>query len=317
MKFLDFAFMGKQKNILIYLLVFVGLFIFLMGAVDPLVTWGISLFEEAPPPVTLDKLSALENQAGGGSKYDRFVMLFSFFVAILVAFYIIPFIHKRKFITFNTGRRKFSFKRYFVGVLVALVVYYGGFSIEYFFTDHNYVYNFDLKGLLMGLPIALLMIPIQTYSEEFFFRGYLTQGVTTATKNTLAAILLPSVVFAVMHGINPEVSKYGIVNVVGSIFVTGLTYSIISILDDGIELSSGMHAFNNISAMLFIGTETSVLGDTKPIFTTDSVGDYVMLITIVQSAAMILILYFIFKWKDLSKLVHHYSKEEIESINIS
>ncbi|MFV0505558.1 MAG: lysostaphin resistance A-like protein [Bacteroidales bacterium] len=302
-RFTDFAFTGKCKNTLLYFAVFVGIFMVLMQIFCILIALTINRLSTDNIPLSISNLAQIIFKNGIIASIIAFVPTF------LATYFIIPKIHKRKFLSFNTIRRKFSFKRYFIAMLVATVVYSTSFCIEYFFTDSDYVYNFEPASFYRAIPIALLMLPIQSYIEEFFFRSYLLQGIALGTKSILASVLLSATTFAILHSLNPEVLKYGAVNVIGSIFIIGLAYTIITVLDGGIELSSGLHAFNNISASLFVGMETNVLG-AKPLFTTNTINENLMLPgTILQTGILFFILYLIFRWKNFSNLRYRYSSE--------
>ncbi|MFV0346860.1 MAG: lysostaphin resistance A-like protein [Bacteroidales bacterium] len=308
-RFTDFAFTGKCRNTLIYFGVFVGIFMLLMGVYSIVITMIINAFSAPTAPLTFESLQS------PASNNVMLASVISFIPTFITMWFVIPIIHKRKFLTFNSVRRKFSFKRYFIAIFVIAIIYAISFCIEYYFTDHDYVYNFDKSSFLKALPIALLILPIQTYVEEFFFRAYLLQGVASGTKNILVSILITSSIFALLHSFNPEVSEYGALNVIGSIFIMGLGYTLITVLDGGVEISSGLHAFNNISACLFVGMETNALG-AKPLFTTNTVSESMMLPgAIIQTVVIILILFLIFRWKNFSDLTHKYSNEEIESIS--
>lgn len=311
-RFTDFAFTGRCRNTLVYFAIFIGIFMLLMSLFSFIIAIVISLLSPSSTPMNVDNV---EQIAGTISRYAIIASIIAFIPSFLATWFILPRVHKRRFITFNTVRRNFSFKRYFTAIFVVALVYTASFCIEYFFTDHDYVFNFDPNSFYKALPIALLILPIQTYLEEFFFRAYLLQGVASGTKNVLASILVTSTIFALLHSVNPEVSKYGAINVIGSIFIMGLGYTIITVLDGGVELSSGLHAFNNISACLFVGMETNVLG-AKPLFTSNTISESMMLPgAIIQTCIIILILFLIFRWKNFSDLTHKYSNEEIESIS--
>ncbi|MFO3797566.1 MAG: CPBP family intramembrane glutamic endopeptidase, partial [Anaerolineales bacterium] len=68
---------------------------------------------------------------------------------------------------------------------------------------------------------ALILIPVQTSTEEIFFRGYLLQAMGLKIRNLWMLLLLSGIFFALPHIFNPEVS----VNfwlVMASYFVTGV-----------------------------------------------------------------------------------------------
>jgi membrane protease YdiL (CAAX protease family) len=70
------------------------------------------------------------------------------------------------------------------------------------------VLNFKPVPFSSLLIIGTLLIPIQTSTEEYIFRGYLMQG--WEFRNTNGSLLMTSIIFGSVHFGNPEVSKLGI-----------------------------------------------------------------------------------------------------------
>jgi hypothetical protein len=60
---------------------------------------------------------------------------------------------------------------------------------------------------LIFLPVALVLTPLQASVEEFFFRGYLMQGIALKTRNAIIPIVLSSFLFMLPHLLNPEVKS--------------------------------------------------------------------------------------------------------------
>jgi hypothetical protein len=100
------------------------------------------------------------------------------------------------------------------------------------------------------------MIPIQTSVEELVFRGYLMQGFANLLYNKWFPLVMTSIIFGVMHIANPEVQKLGYITMVYYIG-TGLFLGIITLMDDGMELSLGFHAANNLVGALLVTTDWS------------------------------------------------------------
>ena len=73
------------------------------------------------------------------------------------------------------------------------------------------------------------------------------QGLALWIKNKWAPLIIMSVVFGLLHGLNPEIEKLGYIALVFYIG-TGFFFGIVTLMDDGIELAMGMHAVNNILA---------------------------------------------------------------------
>lgn len=144
---------------------------------------------------------------------------------------------------------------YFIWILLsALFLVY-----SYFMSPDDYEIQFSWQTFLPLLLISLFIIPLQTSYEELFFRGYLAQGVGAWTGNRIAAILIPSILFGLMHAFNPEVKEYGFWLTMPQYIGFGLIFGIAATLDDGIETAMGAHAANNTFLSLFLTAEASAL----------------------------------------------------------
>ncbi len=87
--------------------------------------------------------------------------------------------------------------------------------------------------------LALGGLAIQTFAEEFVFRGYLTQGLLAATRRTVPAALISGVLFGAMHIPN------GLPQAV-SATVFGIVLAAIAIRTGGIAFTFGLHLANNL-----------------------------------------------------------------------
>jgi membrane protease YdiL (CAAX protease family) len=160
-------------------------------------------------------------------------------------------IHQRSLNSIATSRINLDWKRicysFFLWSTVTIVIIF----MDYSFNPENFQWNFKPKQFLIMLLIALSLIPIQTSLEEFIFRGYLMQGFGSLFKNTWAPLILTSVIFGVLHIFNPEVEKLGY-NIMFYYIGTGLFLGIMTLMDDGIELSLGFHAANNLITVILV-----------------------------------------------------------------
>lgn len=115
------------------------------------------------------------------------------------------------------------------------------FLYVYFKSPENFIWNFKLIPFLILVLIGTILIPIQTSTEEYVFRGYLMQGFANLAKNKWFPLLMTSLIFGSMHWFNPEVTKMG--NIIMIYYIgTGLFLGIITLMDEGIELALGFHA---------------------------------------------------------------------------
>ncbi len=70
-------------------------------------------------------------------------------------------------------------------------------------------------------------------------------------KRNSTPLIITSVVFGLMHILNPEVEKLGYVIMVYYIG-TGLFLGIITLMNEGLELAPGFHAANNLFTALLV-----------------------------------------------------------------
>ena len=174
-------------------------------------------------------------------------LVFGFF-AILGWVYLV---HGQSITSLTTSRKSIDWKRVLFsfglwGGLTALLL-----GIDIVISPDDYVLNFKPVPFLILLIMAVVLVPLQTSFEEYLFRGHLLQGLGIMTKTRWVPLILTSVLFGIMHAANPEVGKlgYGImVYYIG----TGFFLGILTLMDEGLELSLGFHAANNLVAALLV-----------------------------------------------------------------
>lgn len=188
---------------------------------------------------------------GINSNLYLILIIFTFFGGLCFLFLGIKFIHKRKILTVLTSRDKLDWNRILFSFSVWFIIGVVVFAINYYMTPDDYVWNFKPVPFLILVLISFLLLPIQTSMEEVLFRGYLMQGFGTWFKKSFMALILTSVIFGLLHGTNPEVEKLGWITMVYYIG-TGLLLGIFALMDEGIELSLGFHAANNILAATLV-----------------------------------------------------------------
>ena len=190
------------------------------------------------------------------SNLQLLLILIPFLFSFIGFWLIIKKLHNSSLVRIATIRKKIDFNR-----IIFSFVLWGGLIIfmilfDYFIYPDDYKWNFKLKEFLIMLPIAFLLIPIQTSLEEFIFRGYLMEGFASLLGNSWMPLIFTSLIFGLLHIYNPEVDKLGhgvLIYYIG----TGLFLGVLSIMDQGIELSIGFHAANNlVTALLVTSTWT-------------------------------------------------------------
>ena len=224
-----------------------------------------------------------------------FYLLFPFLTAFIALIVCVKYIHKNSIRSYFTERKKFDVKRFFHAFFVWGIVL-TGFLIVSLYTSSELTWNFDIHSFLPLLVIAVLFIPIQTTFEEFFFRGYLFNIIKTPIKKSWLLVVFTSVIFGLMHGANPEIEVLGY-GILVYYILTGIFLGLLRLMDDGLELSMGYHAVNNLFAALIISnewqafqTEALFIDHAKPTFGWDA------LLTICCFQPLLL-LYFAKKYK--------------------
>ena len=180
--------------------------------------------------------------------------------------------------------------------------------IMYFMSPQAYIFQLNWSTFLPLLLISIFFLPIQTSLEELVFRGYALQGIGNLTKSRLIALLITSVLFGLIHGMNPEVAKYGFWTMQMYYVSAGLILGIMTIMDDSLELALGVHAATNIYGALFLSYEGSAL-QTDSIFKTTEINPILMFIFLLLMGAIFLFLCSRkYKWLSFSKILEPVDK---------
>ena len=186
------------------------------------------------------------------------IMISQFAFFLFVLFLIVKLIHNQKITSFTTSRKKIDFKRFFFafGVLGFFLIIMT--LIQFKFFPQDFVWNFKPLPFFSLVIVCFLLLPLQTSFEEYFFRGYLLQGLGIICKNKWFPLLFTSVMFGLMHIANPEIEKLGY-GFLSMYIAIGIIFGITTLMDEGLELALGMHASNNIFAALLVTSDWSAI----------------------------------------------------------
>jgi membrane protease YdiL (CAAX protease family) len=131
------------------------------------------------------------------------------------------------------------------------------FAVEYLITPDIFIWNFKLVPFTILVLISFILLPIQTSFEEILFRGYFMQGLGVLTKTRWFPLFFTSFLFGLAHISNPEIEKLGEIILIYYIG-TGFLFAMTTLMDEGLEISLGMHAANNIITAVFVTADWSV-----------------------------------------------------------
>ena len=240
------------------------------------------------PTNTNDAINLLD------SNLSLFLIMLSFVFGFLGLFLVVKYFHKQTLLEITTSRKKIDWSRVFLSFGLWSLFTIATTFVTYYCSPGELVWNFKPVPFAILFVIATLLIPIQTSTEEYIFRGYLMQGFANLAKNKWFPLVMTSVIFGSMHILNPEVEKMGYFVLVYYIG-TGLFLGILTLMDEGIELSLGFHAANNLITALLVTSDWTALR-TNSIFKDTSIPGGTMEI-IIPVLVIYPILLFIFSRK--------------------
>ena len=174
-----------------------------------------------------------------------------FLVLLILLFLFVKFLHQRSITSLTTSRPQVDWNRVLYAFVLWFVISIILLTIGIFLEPDNYVWNFKPIPFLILVLISFFIIPLQTSLEELLFRGYLMQGLGILVKNRWFPLIVTSVLFGLLHSLNPEVEKLGY-GIMVFYIGTGFLFGITTLMDEGTELALGLHAANNIVAAFFI-----------------------------------------------------------------
>ena len=315
MKYLQLASLGK-RSYLHYSLTLIGIISIFVFAGQFAYTFGMSLV--GIPNSELSHYTLAQSQELMGANLFLIITLLPFVTLFFTMLLAIKFIHKRPILSIFTARPSFDWKRFFLSFgLFGSVL---GLGLLYMsLTNSEIHWNYHADSFWMLLGISFFILPLQTTVEELLFRGYMLQGSINLFKKPIISAIVSSILFASLHMGNPEVEKLGIV-ILLYYFACGLFMALLTVLDDGLELSLGFHTINNIFGVLLLTNNWQVF-QTDALFMDTSepvVGWDLWIMVLVCFPLLLLVFHKVYKWKSWSKtlfetidLDNNVQKEEI------
>lgn len=248
----------------------------------------------------LDQSAVIEQQIKqSGKNFTFFTLLIPFLIFLVLLLLYVKFAHRQSLLTLTTSRDKIDWSRILFSFSVIAFFIIAMTLVDVYLSPEDYKFNFDLSTFIPLAILAIILVPIQTSFEEYMFRGYLMQGIGVIAKNRWAPLAITSVVFGLVHAANPEVLKLGPVIMVSYIGV-GFLLGLLTLMDEGMELSLGFHAGNNlITALLVTADWTAFQTDSILIYTGEpSVGFDILIPVFIIYPIYILIMAKKYKWKN-------------------
>ncbi|MBK5925255.1 CPBP family intramembrane metalloprotease [Rhodovulum sulfidophilum] len=229
-------------GLLVVLLVYVGVFSTMLVAAYPALGpmayfgWIMGLAAPATPGQTLFVLTSFLGMGLG----------------VLIA---TPALHYREPGSLFGPARDWA--RGFFGALKVLVPAYA-LLFGLAFATMPLEANLDPGTWARMLPLALLLILIQTGSEELLFRGYLQQQLAARFAWRAVWMGLPALIFTALH-YNPAAGMNNAIGLVG-ILAFALAAADLTERSGSLGTAMGWHFVNNVSSLLFTSVKGTITG---------------------------------------------------------
>ena len=172
-------------------------------------------------------------------------------------------VQERTLTSLHTAFTRFRWGRVAQSFAIGWIVLGGSTYLATLLGWADPAFVFDATRFVPFAIISILLLPVQSATEEIVVRGFMNKGLIRFLGNKWVAFTLTSGLFMALHLANPEAVKAaedGILPLVMSgYFFFGFAACLMVLIDDGLESAIGVHAANNTFAAIFVNYENSVL----------------------------------------------------------
>lgn len=182
----------------------------------------------------------------------------SFLFLILGIFLVTKYFFKIRFRTFLFEGKRPDFRKfaiYFLWYFMALILY---LLVDIVVHPQAFTLHFDPLPWLGVLIVTAPLILVQSAAEEILFRGYMYRMFRSLRGGAFWSIFITSLIFALIHGFNPEMLNYGIFGplyyLLGAFFLGIVVYH-----TNGLAAPIGIHFATNIFNTSIWGYGSSTL----------------------------------------------------------
>lgn len=147
------------------------------------------------------------------------VYFFSLIGTFLITWIFMKFIDREPFI--NVGfQTKNRLKDFVAGILIGGLVMAFGYLLLLSLEEIQFVkIIFDTKEILLSTSLFIMV----AFAEEVIFRGYILKNLMISF-NKYVALIVSSIIFAIAHGLNPNIDFLSLINLFLAGIILGITY---------------------------------------------------------------------------------------------
>ena len=188
------------------------------------------------------------------------VEFFSFngvlFLAVLVSFLIsLRLVHRKRF---GDVRGAWRWRDFTAGFGIWAVVLVCTTLIDFAIAPKGFHFAATQQTPTLAL-VAGLTLAVQTFTEEFVFRGYATQGLLLATRRIAPTALISGLLFGAVHIPNGTTQAV-------SATIFGIVLSVIAIRTGGLAFTFGLHLVNNLFGAVVVASSNDAFHGSPALF---------------------------------------------------
>jgi membrane protease YdiL (CAAX protease family) len=311
MKHLESAFNGKN-SFWRYLVMF-GAVLLASNTIGGIPMFIAYVNKAATNPEIIAKIDANPSDLsvlGFDPDIGLLIMLFPFLVGLLAFFLLVKPLNNRSFKQTINGTSTIRWNRFFVSAFIWIMLSSAYLFIYKGIDPSNFTLNNTSFTLIILIGISVCFIPFQAAFEEILFRGYLMQGFAVLAMNRWFPLIMTSLLFGLMHSINPEVLEFGFFTMMPQYMLFGLLFGITTLLDDGIEIALGAHTAQNVFVSIMVTNNSTVL-QAPALYEQQNIYPWVEFGgLLISSLVFLIIMKIIYKWDDITLLWEKVKKDE-------
>lgn len=146
---------------------------------------------------------------------------------------------------------------FFAGAAIWLAVIVGDAVLDYVLKPSGFALKMSLTPAVVAA--VTLSIAVQTFTEEFVFRGYATQGFLHLVKRPVPAAILSGLLFGACHIPNGWIQAINAA-------VLGVALALIAIKTGSLAFGYGLHLVNNLFGALIVVSADDVFKGAPGLF---------------------------------------------------
>ncbi len=259
---------------------------YISGFLGILLIWALS-----GPIVTEEMLYVLQRSGLDSSPLHLyFAQHLNFIILLLLELFFILRAERKRLRDFLFNEPPLFLRRFFLGGgiwLLSLVLYIGTQNI----TTPGQIIPYSGEGShLIMILLALVLTPIQIFSEEILFRSFFFRGFRGTRVNRHIVSLISGTAFCAAHAANLEM---GIGNspfpVILYYFLSGFLFMELTYSWGGIAVTSGAHFINNFFIAVIVNYQNSSIFSI-PFFHSGEQNIYLDLLILIVTCAVLLIM---------------------------